>query len=42
MPGPSSFREWGRGWDPADDVDRAIRATRDAVFPHLGLDPFHD
>jgi len=37
-----AFREWGHGWDPADDVDRAIRATRDAVFPHLGLDPFHD
>lgn len=36
------FREWGTGYDPADDVDRAIRATRDAVFPHLGLDPNHD
>ncbi|RYV50065.1 acetoin utilization protein AcuC [Pengzhenrongella frigida] len=37
-----AFREWGHGYDPADDVDRAIRATRDAVFPHLGLDPNHD
>ncbi|NKY39659.1 hypothetical protein HGA02_08990, partial [Cellulomonas septica] len=25
--------------DPADDVDRAIRATRAAVFPCWGLDP---
>jgi acetoin utilization protein AcuC len=37
-----AFREWGGGYDPGDAVDRAIRATRDAVFPHLGLDPNHD
>jgi len=36
------FREWREGYDPADEVDRAIWATRDAVFPHLGLDPHHD
>ncbi len=35
-------RAWGSGFDPADDVDRAIRATRAAVFPHLGLDVHHD
>ncbi|WP_205687416.1 acetoin utilization protein AcuC [Cellulomonas endophytica] len=29
---------WSRGWDPADDLDRAVRATRTAVFPALGLD----
>ncbi|GIG30723.1 acetoin utilization protein AcuC [Cellulomonas marina] len=30
---------WSRGYDPADDVDRAVRATRAAVFPAWGLDP---
>jgi len=35
-------RAWGSGFDPADDVDRAVRATRAAVFPHLGLDVHHD
>ena len=39
---PAAFRPWRDGYDPADDVDRAIRATRDAVFAHLGLDPVHD
>ncbi|MGV8966747.1 MAG: acetoin utilization protein AcuC [Cellulomonas sp.] len=37
-----AFREWRLGYNPGDDVDRAIRATREAVFPHLGLDPHHD
>jgi acetoin utilization protein AcuC len=37
-----AFRDWRLGYDPGDDVDRAIRATREAVFPHLGLDPHHD
>ena len=36
------LRSWSSGYDPADDVDRAIRATRTASFPHLGLDPDHD
>ncbi|SFJ77810.1 acetoin utilization protein AcuC [Cellulomonas sp. KH9] len=36
---PATFVPWSRGYDPADDVDRAIRATRAAVFPALGLDP---
>lgn len=35
----ATFRPWSAGYDPADDVDRAIRATRQAVFPHWGLDP---
>ncbi|WP_046529064.1 acetoin utilization protein AcuC [Cellulomonas sp. FA1] len=35
----ASFRPWSAGYDPADDVDRAVRATRTAVFPSLGLDP---
>jgi acetoin utilization protein AcuC len=34
-----AFRPWSAGYDPSDDVDRAIRATRTAVFPLLGLDP---
>lgn len=33
---------WSEGFDPADDVDRAIRATRTAAFPFLGLDPLLD
>ncbi|MGW6129540.1 acetoin utilization protein AcuC [Cellulomonas sp. NPDC055163] len=36
------FRPWAAGYDPSDDVDRAVRATRTAVFPLLGLDPDHD
>ena len=36
------FSPWASGYDPADDVDRSIRATRSAVFPSLGLDPEHD
>jgi acetoin utilization protein AcuC len=37
-----AFRPWSAGYDPANDVDRAIRATRSAVFPYLGLDPEYD
>jgi acetoin utilization protein AcuC len=36
---PAEFRRWVDGYDPADDVDRAIMATRAAVFPEHGLDP---
>lgn len=36
---PAVYSPWSSGYDPADDVDRAIRATRGAVFPSLGLDP---
>jgi acetoin utilization protein AcuC len=34
-------RPWSGGYDPADPVDRAILATRRAVFPHHGLDVMH-
>lgn len=37
-----AWRPWSAGFDPADDVDRAVRATRAASFPALGLDPLHD
>jgi acetoin utilization protein AcuC len=36
-----SFAPWSGGYDPADSVDRAVMATRTAVFPHHGLDPHH-
>lgn len=31
--------QFWQGYDPADDLDRAIYATRQAVFPWHGLDP---
>jgi acetoin utilization protein AcuC len=34
--------DWRSGYDPADQVDRAILATRRAIFPHHGLDPERD
>jgi acetoin utilization protein AcuC len=37
--GSASYRPWEPG--EGDPVDRAIAATRNAVFPFLGLDP-HD
>jgi acetoin utilization protein AcuC len=40
--GTVDWRPWQQGFDPADDVDRAVLATRKHVFPHWGLDPFHD
>src|SRR3954454_5224955 len=33
---------WSRGHDPGDAVDRAVMATRRAVFPLHGLDPWFD
>lgn len=33
-----AVRPWSAGYDPANEVDRAIRATRQAVLPHLGID----
>lgn len=33
------FRDFSSGYDPADPIDRAIMATRKAVFPFHGLDP---
>ncbi len=35
-------RPFAAGYDPADDVDRAILATRSATFPWHGLDPLLD
>jgi acetoin utilization protein AcuC len=35
-------RPWSDGWDLDDPVDRAIQATRTAVFPLHGLDPHLD
>jgi acetoin utilization protein AcuC len=37
--GSTDYRPWQPG--EGDPVDRAIAATRNAVFPHFGLDP-HD
>ncbi|MGI4893548.1 MAG: acetoin utilization protein AcuC [Janthinobacterium lividum] len=39
---PATFTEWGAGYDPDDAVDRAILATRRAVFPLHGLDADFD
>ena len=36
-----SWRGWEAGYDPADEVDRAVLATRRAVFPARGLLPEH-
>jgi acetoin utilization protein AcuC len=36
-----SPRPWSDGFDPNDPVDRAVIATRRAVFPHHGLDVVH-
>lgn len=40
--GPLWWRSWDLGYDPGSDVDRAIMATRSAVFPHHGLDIHFD
>ena len=36
------WRPWKDGWDPESSVDRAVNATRQVVFPILGLNPTHD
>ncbi|MGV9598966.1 acetoin utilization protein AcuC [Streptosporangium sandarakinum] len=33
------FADFSAGYDPADPIDRAVMATRKAVFPLHGLDP---
>ena len=38
----ADFQTWESGYDPADPVDAAVMATRRAVFPLLGLDPWFD
>lgn len=39
---PIWVRPWGMGHNPDDAVDRAIMATREAVFPYHGLDQYFD
>ena len=34
-----AYRDWSEGYDPSSWLDRAINASRDAVFPANGLDP---
>jgi acetoin utilization protein AcuC len=34
-----SYEDFTRGYSPSSRVDQAIIATRNAVFPELGLDP---
>lgn len=36
------WRSWEVGYNPSDAVDRTIMATRKAVFPLFGLDPWFD
>lgn len=38
----NSFTPWTHGYDPEADVDRAVIATRKAIFPFYGLDPYYD
>ncbi len=37
---PPVWRDWSEGFDPETWLDRAIHATRQAVFPLHGLDPY--
>ncbi len=39
---PIHYGSWDEGYQPEDPLDRAIMATRMAVFPGLGLDPYFD
>jgi len=34
-----AYRDWSEGYDPSVWLDRAVAATREAVFPAHGLDP---
>ncbi|WP_424346382.1 acetoin utilization protein AcuC [Kocuria sp. CH-021] len=36
------WRSWEVGFDPNDETDRTIMATRKEVFPQWGLDPWFD
>ena len=40
--GDTWWRSWEVGYDPDDALDRAVMATRKAVFGLHGLDPFFD
>ena len=35
----ATYADWETGYDPADPLDRAVMATRKAVFPLHGTDP---
>lgn len=37
--GTVAHSDWDDGYDPADELDRCIQATRKAVFPLHGIDP---
>lgn len=39
---PLAVRDWSAGFDPDDDLDRAIQAARRVAFPEWGLDPMYD
>ncbi len=39
---PIWVQPWSMGYNPHSEVDRAIMATREAVFPHHGLDIWFD
>ncbi|GMA18179.1 hypothetical protein GCM10025862_02000 [Arsenicicoccus piscis] len=36
------WRGWESGYNPEDPVDRAVMATREALFPLYGLDVWFD
>ncbi|MEU7992228.1 acetoin utilization protein AcuC [Rothia amarae] len=36
------WSSWEIGFNPADETDRTVMATRKEVFPHWGLDPWYD
>ncbi len=40
--GDGAFTPWAEGVDDGSALDRAVLATRTAVFPHHGLDPWFD
>jgi acetoin utilization protein AcuC len=40
--GDVDYKPWATGCDPGDPIDRAVLATRQAVFPLHGLDPWFD
>jgi acetoin utilization protein AcuC len=35
-----AYRDWAEGYDPGTWLDRSVQATREAVFPLHGLDPY--
>ena len=39
---PIWVQPWNMGYNPENPVDRAVLATRQAVFPLHGLDPWFD